>query len=298
MFQTSAVAASVLKVQAPPAHLSGAPRLEGSDGSAPSIGAGYTGHKHSTLPPGGPPEDPTRKTANQTNASATDIDVKRKGEFLIDSAALRAANGRSRGSMKCEVEQFERGSDLTIKDWINQMKTYFTIGQVPPEAFVCFMLMKIVPRHLTEIKQYQSLNYLALREKLVKIFEETNMATAYLNALSNLSQFRDESISDSMNRARLLVLKAHPDLGHVPRERILVTSFLLGLYDRQLAASLAVVKIKTAADAERLAAEGEAVRQNQRFRRSNNNFLYKGPCVGDIDNSPDADLEPLDEDKE
>ena len=57
--------------------------------------------------------------------------------------------------MNCEVERFEHGTDLTIKDWINQMETYFTIGQVPLESFVGFMLMKIVPRYLNEIKQYQ-----------------------------------------------------------------------------------------------------------------------------------------------
>ena len=57
--------------------------------------------------------------------------------------------------MKCEVERFERGTDLTIKDRISQMETYFTFGQVLPEAFVGFMLMKIVLRHLNEIKQYQ-----------------------------------------------------------------------------------------------------------------------------------------------
>ncbi len=79
-----------------------------------------------------------------------------------------------------------------------------------------------------------------------------------------------------MHRARLLVLKAHPDLAHLPRERILITSFFLGLYDRQLAASLAVVKIQTAADAERLAAEGEAVRRDLRSRRSKNNSLPEG----------------------
>ena len=124
------------------------------------------------------------------------------------------------------------------------------------------------------------------------------MATAYLTALSNLSQSHDKSISDYMHRAQLLVLKAHPDLGHVPRERILVTSFLFGLYDRQLAASLAVVKINIAADRERLAAEGEVVRQDQRFRRSNNHFLGKEPFVGNFDNSPDADLKPLDEEED
>ena len=34
--------------------------------------------------------------------------------------------------MKCEVPSFERGTELTIQDWINQMETYFTIGQIPP----------------------------------------------------------------------------------------------------------------------------------------------------------------------
>ena len=41
---------------------------------------------------------------------------------------------------------------MTIEDWINQMVTYFTVGQVPPEAFVGFMLMKIVLKHLNKIK--------------------------------------------------------------------------------------------------------------------------------------------------
>ena len=78
--------------------------------------------------------------------------------------------------MKFEVERFERGTDLTIKDWINQMETSFTIGQVPIKAFVGVMLMKIVPRHLSEINHYQSLNYLAFREMLVEVFEEPDIA--------------------------------------------------------------------------------------------------------------------------
>ena len=32
--------------------------------------------------------------------------------------------------MKYEVERFERGIDLTIKDCINEMETYFTIGKL------------------------------------------------------------------------------------------------------------------------------------------------------------------------
>ena len=94
--------------------------------------------------PGGPPDDPDEGDPDKRRRER-EIDAKCKGVFSIDSAALRAAKGRSRGSMKCEVEQFERGTDLTIKDWINQMENYFTIGQVPPDAFVGFMLMRSFP---------------------------------------------------------------------------------------------------------------------------------------------------------
>ena len=33
------------------------------------------------------------------------------------------------------------------------MENYFTIGQVPPDAFVGIMPMKIVPKYLYEIKK-------------------------------------------------------------------------------------------------------------------------------------------------
>ena len=84
---------------------------------------------------------------------------------------------------------------------------------------------------------------------------------------------RDESISDYMHRARLLVLEAHNDLAHASRERILITRLLLWRYNRQLASAIAVVKIQTAADAQRLAADSVAVRRDQRSRSSTNNFL-------------------------
>ena len=38
--------------------------------------------------------------------------------------------------------------------------------------------MKIIPRHLNKIKQYQSLDYLGFQEKLVEVFEEPDFATA------------------------------------------------------------------------------------------------------------------------
>ena len=218
--------------------------------------------------------------------------------FIIDSEDLRAAKGRSRGYRKCEVERFERGTDITIYDWINQIEKYFTIGQVPPEAYVGFMLMKIEPTHLNEIKQYQSFGYFQISDKLVEIFEEPDMATMYLSALSSLSQSREESIYDYMQLAHLFLLKAHPDLAHAARKRILVTTFLIGLYDRQLTASLAGFKIQTAADAERLAAEGDAVRRAQRSLRVNINSLHEGACGNDRNNCPSVNLQPLNEEEE
>ena len=129
------------------------------------------------------------------------------------------------------------------------MESYFTVGQVPPEAFVGFMLMMIVPKHLNKIKEY--LDNLAFREKLLEVFEEFDMATAYLNALATVTQDRQETISEYTHRVRLLVLKAHLNLEHLARERIFITSFMLYLYDKQLAASFAVVTVQTAANAER-----------------------------------------------
>ena len=69
------------------------------------------------------------------------------------------------------------------------------------------------------------------------------MAAEYLSALSNLSQNRKKTIFEYSHRARLLVLKAYPNLSYLPRERILITSFLPGHYDSQIAASIDVVKI-------------------------------------------------------
>ena len=239
----------------------------------PGDGSHSSGRRSGSAGPSQNPPDPDPEPDPEKTKRDKAIDAKQIGRFLIYSESLRAAKGRLRGNMKCEVERYERGTDLTIEDWINQMETYFTVGQVPPEAFVGFMLMKIVQKHLNEIKEYQNLDYLAFRENLLEVFEEPDMATAYLNALATVAQDREETISEYMHRVRLLVLKAHLNLEHSARERILVTSFMLGLHNKQLAASLAVVKVQTAAEAERLAAEGEAVRRDQKSRKSSGNYL-------------------------
>ena len=56
------------------------------------------------------------------------------------------------------------------------------------------MLMKIVPKHLNEIKEYKILDYLALREKLFEVFDEPDMATAYHTKLATVTQDREKSI--------------------------------------------------------------------------------------------------------
>ena len=64
------------------------------------------------------------------------------------------------------------------------METYCTVGLVPLEVFVRFMLIKIVPMHFNKIKKYFNFDYMAFLEKLPEVFEKPDMATAYLNALS------------------------------------------------------------------------------------------------------------------
>ena len=122
------------------------------------------------------------------------------------------------------------------------METYFTIKQVSLKAFVGFMLMKILPRHLNENKQYQLLDYLAFREKQIEVFEKLDLATAYLNAIASLSQTRDKFISDYMHPQGSLYLRLTPILRTL-LESELWLQFVLGLYDRQLASSFDVVKI-------------------------------------------------------
>ena len=60
--------------------------------------------------------------------------------------------------------------------------------------------MKIVPKHLNEITEYQNLDYLAFREKLYEVFDKLDMATAYLKALAAVNQDREKTISEYMHR--------------------------------------------------------------------------------------------------
>lgn len=62
-----------------------------------------------------------------------------------------------------------------------------------------------------------------------------------------------------MHRTILLVLEAHIDLAHARRKRILITRYFSTSTIFNSCLCFAVIKIQTAANAERLAAENEAV---------------------------------------
>ena len=102
----------------PSSHIPKVPSGEAPSSGTPSGGTQGGGAQPPGGPPGDPDDDPDKKKRDR------EIDLKRKCQFLIDSTALRSAKGRSRGNMKCEVDRFERGTDLTIKDSINQMETF------------------------------------------------------------------------------------------------------------------------------------------------------------------------------
>ena len=96
-----------------------------------------------------------------------------------------------------------------------------------------------------------------------------------------------------MLQTRVLVIKAHPNLVHPDKNRIFVKSFLIGHYDWQLAVLFDVARIQNAANAKRLSVEKKAVRHDQRSRRSKLNLLHEKEQVDDLDDSPDADLDPF-----
>ena len=104
-------------LQAPPTGQSAIPRSDTIGGVAPVVGTGSSGFKQSGLPPGGLglSDDPVEGDSDKCKREK-DINAKRNGVFIIDSAVFCAAYGRSRESMKCEVERFERGTNLIITD--------------------------------------------------------------------------------------------------------------------------------------------------------------------------------------
>ena len=62
--------------------------------------------------------------------------------------------------MKCEVEKFSRGSEVTIGEWLIQMESYFVSCDLPTKAYVSFVLQKIAHPYFKEAFVYKDLEYL------------------------------------------------------------------------------------------------------------------------------------------
>ena len=100
-----------------------------------------------------------------------------------------------------------------------------------------------------------------------------------------------------MHSTKIFVHKAHPHLAHAARERTLITSFLLGLYDRQHASSFAVEKFK-----QLRTQSGWPVKARQ-FDALNcldvwRVILAEGAYGEQPDDDNDAKLEPFEEEEE
>ena len=121
---------------------------------------------------------------------------------------------------------------------------------------------------------YKDLRYLDFLETMIEVFGEPNMATAGMKSVARASQEAGESIGDYMNRRRLLLMRrAHPDLSHKERERILVSNFQLGYHDKELATSLVIATISTSAEAEVRATGGESARKNAKIKKTFLNYM-------------------------
>lgn len=79
-----------------------------------------------------------------------------------------------------------------------------------------------------------------------------------MQELVRVRQSRDESISDLMNRVRLLVLAAHRSVMYKEREKILIFHFIWRLYDNSSTLHTSTMSFTKAA-------EGIAVGNRQRF---------------------------------
>lgn len=83
----------------------------------------------------------------------------------------------------------------------------------------------------------------------------------------------DESISDLMNRVRLLVLTANRSVTHKERKKILVSHFIRKLNDNRLALQISTMSPTNEAEEERMANAGDGIRAEQRARRAAGGYV-------------------------
>lgn len=88
-----------------------------------------------------------------------------------------------------------------------------------------------------------------------------------MQELVRVRQYRDESITDFINRVRLLVLAVHRSVTHKERGKILISIFIRKLYYNSSALQISTISPISTAESERMATAGDARRAKQRARR-------------------------------
>ena len=86
--------------------------------------------------------------------------------------------------------------------------------------------------------------------------------------LKRVHQERDETIIDFMNRVRLVATKACRDDSLKQREKRIISTFIGGLQDSQIALQFAGRKPHSSAEAKRVALSAEATRKELRSRKT------------------------------
>ena len=70
---------------------------------------------------------PTTKSRNGMTGS-----LMRSGEANFSSQVIGFGERERIDRMRCEVEKYARVTEVTIKEWIVQMETYFNISRLKP----------------------------------------------------------------------------------------------------------------------------------------------------------------------
>lgn len=104
------------------------------------------------------------------------------------------------------------------------MKTYLITNLIRRRSWVGLLIGQFAGKHFDEVKPFHSIDYFALREKLVHIFYEPNTVQSSLQGFGQVMQDREETIFAYIYRLRLLAVKPYQNLTHEQREPILVSA--------------------------------------------------------------------------
>ena len=147
------------------------------------------------------------------------------------------------------------------------------------------MITNINGQHFDEVNplRIRGGGYRAFRKRLWKLFREPDASYAYEQELKRVHQERDETITDFMNRVRLVATKACRDDSLKQREKRIISTFIGGLQDSQIALQFAGRKPHSSAEAERVALSAEATRKELRSRKTAGAYAVRERRVKEVE---------------